>query len=238
MTRAGAAPWHRRLLEAAPAGLRRAVLRVEAAIEDAVSAFARSLPAGARVLDAGAGEGRCAPHFAHCKYIGIDLAVGDPAWDYSRLHACADLARLPFPDASFGAALNLVTLEHVPDPARVLAELARVLQPGGRLLLVAPQQWCVHQAPHDYYRYTLYGLRHLLAAAGLRVIRIEPVGGFFTLLGRRVLDSLLFFQGGWRWLLFAPAALLAAPLGLLLPRLDFLDPAKDTTLAYTCLAEK
>ena len=194
MTRANEGPWHRRLLEAVPEILRRAILRVEAAIEDGVSAFAASLPSGARVLDAGAGEGRYAHYFAHCKYIGVDLAVGESAWDYSGLDARADLARLPFRDASFAAALNLVTLEHVSDPARVLGELARILQPGGRLLLVAPQQWCVHQAPHDYYRYTRYGLQHLLAAAGFRQVRIEPLGGFFTLLGRSLLDALLYFQ--------------------------------------------
>jgi SAM-dependent methyltransferase len=238
MTATPVRPWHRSLAARMPRSLRRAVLRVEAEIEDRVREFARSLPAAARVLDAGSGEGQHAEHFAHCRYIGVDLAVGEASWDYSRLDARADLARLPFPDRCFAAALNIVVLEHVPDPAGVLAELARVLQPGGRLLLVAPQEWCVHQAPHDYYRYTRYGLELLARAAGFRSIRIEPIGGFFTLLGRRLLDSILYFQGGWRWILFLPVALAAGPTGLVLPWLDFLDGNKDATLAYTCLAER
>jgi len=232
------AGWHRRCLDRLPAGLRRLILRVEAAIDDGVREFAGSLPAGARLLDAGAGEGRYAPHFAHCRYTAVDLAVGDVAWDYSRLDARADLARLPFPDAAFAAAISIVVLEHVPEPARVLTELARVLGPGGRLLLVVPQEWGVHQAPHDYYRYTRFGVERLLVSAGLVPRRTDPLGGFFTLLGRRLLDSILFFQGGWRWLLFLPAALAAGPLGLVVPWLDFLDARKDTTLGYICLAEK
>ena len=230
-------PWYRRLLERWPA-LRRVALRTETVIDDRVGDFARSLPADTRLLDAGAGEGQHRRHFAHCRYIGVDLAVGEAAWDYSRLDALADLARLPFPDSCFAAAINIVVLEHVAEPSQVLAELARVLQSGGRLLLVAPQEWCVHQAPHDYYRYTRYGLEHLLTRAGFCRLRIEPLGGFFTLLGRRLLDAILYFQGGWRWLLFLPAAVLLAPIGLLLPWLDFLDARKDSTLCYACLAQK
>ena len=47
-----------------PKPLRRHVLHFEMEIEDAVAAFAQALPAGARLLDAGAGEGQYAHHFA------------------------------------------------------------------------------------------------------------------------------------------------------------------------------
>ena len=79
-----------------PRALRRHVLHFEAAIDDAVAAFAATLPAGARVLDAGAGEARHARYFTRQRYCGVDLAVGDRAWNYSRLDAVADLTRLPF----------------------------------------------------------------------------------------------------------------------------------------------
>ena len=231
-------PWHRRLTEHLPPWLYRRVLRFEAAIEDRVSRFARELPAGSWVLDAGAGEGEDARHFSHCRYIGVDLAVGDPEWDYSRLDATADLARLPFSDAQFTAALNIVVLEHIKEPPLVLAEIARVLAPGSPLLLVAPQEWGVHQSPYDYFRYTRHGLEWLLEQAGFQEIQIEPVGGFFTLLGRRMLELVLYFQGGWRWPLFPLAVLIAGPVGLLLPSLDFLDREKNTTLGYLCVARK
>lgn len=231
-------PWHRRFLGLAPEWLRRSALRFEAAIEDSVSRFAASLPPAALVLDAGAGEAPHARHFSHCRYVAVDLGVGDPGWDYSQLDARADLARLPFPDGRFDAALNMVVLEHVAEPARVLAEIARVLRPGAPLLLAVPQEWGVHQAPHDYFRYTRHGLEALLGRAGFEAASIEPAGGFFTLLGRRVLDSVLYFQGGARWIFLPLVALAAGPLGLALPLLDFLDRDRNSTLGYICLAKK
>jgi SAM-dependent methyltransferase len=236
--RAACGPWHRRLLTRIPPWLFRLVLRFEAAIEERVGDFAGSLPCGARVLDAGAGEGQYAHFFSHCRYAGVDLGVGEAAWDYSRLDARADLAALPFRNGAFDAALNVVVLEHTREPHRIVAELARVLRPGAPLLLVAPQQWAVHQAPHDYFRFTRHGLEWLLGQAGFDDLDIEPAGGFFTLLGRDLLEAVLYFQGGGRWLLFPLAAALAGPVGVALPWLDFLDGRKETTLGYICLARK
>ncbi len=231
-------PWHQRLTERLPRWLHRRVLRFEAAIDDEISRFARDLPPGTWVLDAGAGEGEDARYFSQCRYVAVDLAVGDPDWDYSRLDVQADLGRLPFPDRRFGAALNIVVLEHISEPERVLAEIARVVEPGAPLLLVVPQEWAVHQSPYDYFRYTRHGLEWLLGRTGWQPLRIEPAGGFFTLLGRRLLEAVLYFQGGWRWLLFPLAAAIAGPAGLLAPALDFLDREKNSTLGYICVARK
>jgi SAM-dependent methyltransferase len=221
-----------------PRPLRGHILHFETAIEDAVAAFAASLEAGARVLDAGAGEGRYAHYFKSQRYYGVDLAVGDVAWDYSRLDTVADLGALPFLAGTFEAALNVVTLEHLSEPAVALAELGRVLEPGGRLLLVAPHEWEVHQAPHDYFRYTRYGLTHLLQKAGFEAVELRPAGGYFRLLARRLLNGLQFFTGGLRWLLFLPAALLLVPPALILPFLDFLDRDCNFTLGYIAVARK
>ena len=113
------------------------------------------------------------------------------------------------------------------------------MRPGGRLLLVAPLMWEVHQAPHDYYRYTRYGLEHLLTTAGFSIRRMEAVGGYFWLMARRSINFLSFFQGGALWVLFV---LLAPVYGLLAPLvcyvLDGLDRKKDFTLGYVCEAVK
>lgn len=227
-----------RLAYRLPGPLRRHVLYFEAEIEAAVAAFAGALPPGARVLDAGAGEGRYAPRFARQRYCAVDLAVGDAAWDYSRLDALADLAALPFRDGAFHAALHVVTIEHLPEPARALGEIGRVLAPGGRLLVAAPHEWEVHQAPHDYFRYTEYGLRYLLDKSGFEVRELRPAGGYFRLLSRRLLNGLQFFSGGLRWLGFLPAAVLLVPPALVLPFLDFLDRDRNFTLGYICVATK
>jgi SAM-dependent methyltransferase len=232
------APWHRRLSNALPRWVHRLFLRFEAAVERQVRALAAAQPTGARVLDAGAGECRFARWFEHCRYVGVDLAVGDRLWNYGRLDARADLARLPFRDGCFQAALNIVVLEHTRDPLAVLSELHRVLAPGGELLLVAPQEWAMHQVPHDYFRFTRHGLELLLGRAGFTTPRLAPVVGFFTLFGRRCLEAALFLQGGWRWLLFPFVAVVLLPAGLLLPFADGLDSTRATTLGYVCHARK
>jgi SAM-dependent methyltransferase len=221
-----------------PRPLRRHILHFEAEIEAAVEALARSLPSGARVLDAGAGEGRYRSYFARQRYTGVDLAIGDAAWDYSGLEALADLTALPFRGGAFDAALLVVTIEHLREPAAALAELARVLAPGAVLLVAAPHEWEVHQAPHDYFRYTRYGLAWLLEQSGFEACQIRPAGGYFRLLARRLLNGLQFFTGGLRWLFFVPAAILLVPPALLLPLLDPLDRDRNFTLGYICTARK
>lgn len=221
-----------------PDFVKRRLTIVETRIENEIEQFAASLSAQDAVLDAGCGEGRHRSRFANARYIGVDLAIGDDNWDYRGLDIVADLAALPFRDAAFAAAINIVVLEHTKQPARVIAELARVLQPAGRLLIVAPHSWEVHQAPNDFFRFTRHGLSFLFDRADLKTVRIDPIGGYFTLLARRLMNGLNFFQGGLRWLFFPLAAASALICGLLLPAFDRLDSERNFTLGYVCLVEK
>src|SRR5262249_25160700 len=88
--------------------------------------------------------------------------------------------------------------------------------------------------PHDYYRYTRYGLKYLLGQAGFDEISIEPVGGFFRLLSRRLFNALQFFPG----VLMIFAAIFFVPPALVLPLLDGLDQRRNFTLGFVCLATK
>jgi SAM-dependent methyltransferase len=214
--------------------LGRYIMHFEAAIEDAVRCFAASLADGSRVLDAGAGEGQYAHYFKRQRYVGVDLGVGDAAWDYGRLQARADLTALPFHDQSFDACISIVTLEHVKEPASALGEIARSLKPGARILLVLPQEWEVHQSPHDYWRFTRHGIRYLLEESGFQTIRIEPVGGLFRLLARRLANGMQVVPLP----LLPVAALLFALPALILPLFDFLDRNRDFTLGYICTARR
>ena len=210
------------------------MLFFEAAIEAEVARFAASLSPGARVLDAGAGEGNYKSNFAKQRYTALDLGVGDAQWNYSALDVVGNLEKLPFPDRTFQASLNVVTLEHVREPARVVAELFRTLTPGGSLLLIAPHEWEEHQQPHDYYRYTRYGLEYLLRSAGFTQLEIRPVGGFFRLLSRRLMNALQFFPGP----LMIVAAIFFVPPALLLPIFEPLDRKRNFTLGYICSARR
>jgi SAM-dependent methyltransferase len=54
---------------------------------------------------------------------------------------CADGYALPFANASFSVVLLVAVLEHTREPWRLLAEARRVLKPGGRVILVVPNDW-------------------------------------------------------------------------------------------------
>ena len=217
-----------------PGFLRRHLLHFESAIDDSLARFSESVAAGARVLDAGAGERVHARYFERQRYVAADLAVGDQAWNYGKLDVIADLTALPFPRGCFEACINIVTLEHVREPGLALREMERSLAPGGRLLLIVPHEWEVHQSPHDYYRYTRHGMAYLLGQAGFEEFTIEPVGGYFRLLSRRLLNGLQFFPGLW----FFVASLFLAPPALVLPWFDSLDRERNFTLGYICIARK
>ncbi len=194
---------------------------------------------GSLVLDAGAGECRYAGLFKAHRYVAIDSSVGDPAWDYSKLDAMGDLEQIPLPADTFDAVISIVVLEHTRRPQQVVDEMARVMRPHGKLFLVVPNQWEVHQEPNDYFRFTNYGVSHLLTVSGLRVVKVEPVGGFFWLMARRCVNALTFFQGGLKWPIFV---ILAPFLGFFFPVVfyfaDTLDQRRDFTLGYICIGEK
>jgi len=101
---------------------------------------------------------------------------------------------------SYDSVVCLEVLEHVPEPAAALAEIARILRPGGILVLSVPHLSRLHEVPLDFYRYTEYGLRHLLNKYGLEVIEIQDRGGLFTFLGHQASTFLLGVVWNNRWL--------------------------------------
>lgn len=81
--------------------------------------------------------------------------------DYENVDIVCDIHHLPFKDNSIDAVMSLAVLEHVQEPAKVLAEVHRVLKPGGYVLSVIPFIQPFHASPRDYQRYTLPGIEYL-----------------------------------------------------------------------------
>jgi SAM-dependent methyltransferase len=188
-----------------------------------------------RVLDVGCGE---RPYAAlaqecGCRYTGVDLSASHmPPPD-----VCADSCALPFRDKSFDTVLSTQVLEHVRDPFATLREAARILREGGNLILTAPQVWPLHEEPHDFYRYTRYGLEHLLEVAGLTPVTITERGG--GILALTQLFALLMYDGFHRHTITrVPAKLIIAPVLWLGRRLDRLLPMPKLTLGYLVVARK
>jgi SAM-dependent methyltransferase len=208
------------------------------ALNERLREAAASVPKGALVLDAGAGECPHAALFAHTRYVKMDRGIGDKAWDYSKIDVQADICELPFASGVFDAVVNIQVLEHIKEPGVCVAEMARVLKPGGQLILTTVQDWEIHQHPNDFFRYTRYGLEYLFQKAGLKS-RVEALGGLFWNISFRLMAMLGFFQTGWRWLAFV---VLAPVFALIVPgicyMLDPLDRKRDYTLGYFCWCRK
>jgi SAM-dependent methyltransferase len=238
--------WQRKLLRKIPWSVRRFFDPHHFPRYRFVCDAARHVTAGARVVDAGAGECPYRDLFGHANYLPLDNALGDPSWDYSRIAVVGDLLAPPFRPHSVDYVVCNDVLEHVPDPQRMIDALFGILRPGGMLFLSAPQGWGEHQRPHDYFRFTSGGLRLLLERAGFRVESIRPLGGFFYYLANRLqmVPLILFGQrrGAWRIALLPFEFLAHLVFGLLLPLvllpLDRFDREKLTTLTYGCIAVK
>lgn len=91
-----------------------------------------------------------------------------------------DAQSLPVATASVDVVVLFEVLEHVPDHVRALTEIARVLRPGGRLFLSVPFLYPIHDAPHDYFRFTSFGLRKLLEDGGFQLKSEMRLGNGFV----------------------------------------------------------
>lgn len=139
-----------------------------------------ALPADRRsVLDVGGGRGRWRVLLGNpADYTIADVVEPETSsLAADTTYVVADAVALPFAAGTFDLVLMIEVLQHLPEPARALAEASRVLAPGGVLVLAARQAWRTHGAPHDYFRFTRYGLEQLLRTSGLRSIELIPLGG-------------------------------------------------------------
>jgi SAM-dependent methyltransferase len=133
-----------------------------------------------RVLDVGCGmqpyRHMLGARVTH--YVGVDR-IGE----LTRPTIVGTAEALPVPDASIDVVVCTMVLEHVADPRKVLAEARRVLAPNGRIVLTVPGVWPAHEVPHDYWRFTRFGLESLLREFDLEG-SIEPLGGLWAVVGQ------------------------------------------------------
>lgn len=175
---------------------------MEASRKTAVAA----LPAGTeRVLEVGVGTGISLPDYpAATRVVGIDLSpdmlqkarrrVAEKRLTNVEAIQEMDAARLVFPESTFDAAMAMYVMTVVPDPARVMAEMRRVVRPGGRILVVS--HFAPDAGPRRHLGRLLSPFGRLLgwnttitagtlaALPGTRLLADRPagLGGFYRLL--------------------------------------------------------
>ena len=191
-----------------------------------------------RILDAGAGQCQYRGIFnKRHRYVSQDLGVGDKNWDFSHIDIRSPIDAIPEKSKSFDYIILTQVLEHVNNPEKVMKELARLLKPYGKILLTAPLCAGEHQMPHHYYNYTREGIKYLSSNAGLKVVTIKPMGGYFTYLGQilQFAGYELFGETLLTKIIFYPWRLFVTSGGLILDRFD---RVKNTTSGYIAIIEK
>lgn len=151
-----------------------------------LAAFLELHGTDARTLEVGAKNKPYQRLFPHT--ISGDIAR------YSMLDAQFDAHALPFAGASFGVVLCTEVLEHCRQPHQAIAEFYRVLQPGGKLILTTRFLFPIHDAPHDYFRFTKYGLQALCESFSHVIVTEEAA----TVETMGVLYQRLAYQVKWK----------------------------------------
>lgn len=183
-----------------------------------------NIPAGLRVLDAGAGELRNKGLCAHLSYVSQDFCQYDGGgdgcglqtgtWDTSNIDLVCDIENIPEPAASFDVVLCSEVFEHIPDPLKALDEFARLLKPGGKLILTIPFASLVHFAPYHYASgFSRYWYEEHLPPRDFVIQELTPNGDWFSLSKQEILrlPRMARANGDWCW----PLAYLVAGFGLI-----------------------
>lgn len=182
------------------------------------------------LLDVGCGAMPYAPLFAGrvLRYWGTDL-YGSPDLGDARPVAFARAEAQPFRDGTFDTVLALAMFSYLPEPQRMLAEVHRVLRPGGVLLLECIQMAPLYPLHVDYYRYTRHGAAYVLQAAGFEAVEFIAIGGLWARVGLSLIAPLnRLNRGPLRILTELPVRVLYVVIQLVCEALDraFFDPGE------------
>lgn len=222
----------------------------EDARQNWLSHVLQSIPNG-RILDAGAGELKNRKYCGHLEYVSQDFCqysgavhagpnVGllDDGWDTSKIDLVSDITEIPAEDCSFDVILCSEVLEHVPEPTHALDEFARLLKPGGVLILTAPFASMVHMAPYHYCTgFSRFWYEHHLRARNFEIVELIPNGDWYSYLRQELtrLGGMERERKNWSW----PIAYLLAVLGLIYFKIRAPKTAADVgCFGFHCRAVK
>jgi SAM-dependent methyltransferase len=147
-----------------------------------------SVHAHGRLLDIGCGNKPYKPMFDGrvSQHIGCDVVQSSE----SRADVICLATNLPFRDGCYGTVLVTQVIEHVADHQALLRETFRILEGDGVVILSGPMYWPLHEEPHDFFRFTEYGLRFLLENLGFVEIEICKDGGKWALCGQVLIHTI------------------------------------------------
>ena len=141
-----------------------------------------------KILDVGSGGSSYHRFFPN--RITVDIDPG------RKPSIVADVHDLPFADNEFSIVLCTEVLEHTKDPRLAVGEMMRVLKKGGILILTTRFVYPLHYTPHDYWRFTKYGLQELFKQWTILEIQSETqsFSALAVLIQRLVFQTNLYFN--------------------------------------------
>ncbi|MBI9043086.1 MAG: class I SAM-dependent methyltransferase [Anaerolineaceae bacterium] len=156
-----------------------------------------SIPEGSKILDAGAGELQYKKYCNHLEYVSQDFGKYDGKgdgegfqfgnYDNSQLDIVSDITDIPQPDQSFDVIMCVEVLEHLTEPIKAIKEMARLLRPGGRLILTAPFNSLTHFSPFFYYTgYSQNFYEYFLNEFDFNIEEIQKNGNYFEYLAQEL----------------------------------------------------
>lgn len=123
-----------------------------------------------KTLDVGCGDKPYEKIFKNASsYLGMEFDSPENRARFGKIDVWYDGGKFPFENAIFDSIIATQVLEHVFNPKEFLSEIARVTKSGGYLLLTVPFVWDEHEKPHDFARYSSFGLAYLLKNSGFEI---------------------------------------------------------------------
>ena len=178
-----------------------------------------------RTLDVGCGSKPYESLYPASEYIGLEFDTPENR-ENKQAEYFYDGETFPFDGKKFDSLVANEVFEHVFNPDRFLQEIQRVLKPGGKLLLTMPFVWDEHEQPHDFARYSSFGIRHLLEKHGFEIVEqrksMDDIRVIFQLINAYIY-KIAITKNGWInafliLFLMSPFNILGEILGWLLPR--------------------
>jgi len=109
-----------------------------------LSEISKKIPKGSKILEAGCGSGKGMSCFQGHNVYGIDIS--EKALELSSKYGTVvkgDIRSIPFKENVFDFTFNSGVIEHLPKPKEAISEMMRVTKPGGKVLIMVPNKYCI-----------------------------------------------------------------------------------------------
>lgn len=190
-----------------------------------------------KILDIGCGKNPHYHKFIKGKLICLDINKT------KKINVVGDADFLPFKSNFFDKVISVNSLYYFQNPFNAAKDMSRILKQNGKLILMLPFFYPIHDAPIDKFRFTEYGLRSMLNKY-FKIEKLDAIGGIFTLPSVIIHSMVKGFPLLFPKMLQKPAQIMSYalfPLYVLsqfLSAMDFFDKTKRMPTYYFVVASK